>query len=103
MGSWEGSSLSNIKLKSSHDHRLYMKTSKGGIEIVNEIVLKIIPEPDTRTVIIAKVLPVFKGDYGDTTYLCGNCKAKFVEGINEGQIRNIVIKCPICRLYSEIP
>lgn len=69
--------------------------------------LKVIPkpEPNTRTVFepkVGKVLPVIKG-VGNLNLLCGNCDAVLIEGINEGQIRNIVIHCPICRYYNEIP
>lgn len=66
--------------------------------------LKIIPkpEPKTRTVFTGKVLPFIKG-VGNINLLCGNCNAILVKGINEGQIRNIVIQCPICKFYNEIP
>ena len=66
--------------------------------------LKIIPkpEPKTRTVFTGKVLPFIKG-VGDVNLLCGNCDAILVKGINEEQIRNIVIQCPICKFYNEIP
>ncbi len=69
--------------------------------------LKTIPEPkpNTRTVFktgIGKPLPVVKG-VGNLNLVCGNCNIVLIEGINEGQIRNIVIQCPICRHYNEIP
>jgi hypothetical protein len=66
--------------------------------------LKIIPtpQPNTRAVFVGKVLPLIKGK-GNLNLLCGNCNAKLVEGINEGQINNIVIQCPICKLHNEIP
>lgn len=66
--------------------------------------LQIIPKPKlgTRTVFTGKVLPFIKGG-GDLNLLCGNCNAILVKGINEGQIRNIVIQCPICKFYNEIP
>jgi len=69
----------------------------------NKKVLRIIPKPEegTRTVLAPKVLPAIKGQ-GDTDFLCGNCERILVEGIYEGQIRNIVIRCPICRFYNEV-
>lgn len=69
-----------------------------------KIELKIIPEPKpgTRTVIVAKVLPAFKGS-GPIDLICGNCKAVIAEGIGHGQIANMVIQCPICKLYNDIP
>ncbi len=61
------------------------------------------PSPNTRTIFIGKVLPFFKGN-GEVNLLCGNCGAKLIEGLfNEGQIRNIVVKCPVCKFFSEIP
>lgn len=66
--------------------------------------LKTIPEPkpNTRTVFIAQVLPIIKG-VGNLNLLCGNCSAVLVKGIDEGHIRNIVVQCPICKFYNEIP
>ncbi|UCH02852.1 MAG: hypothetical protein JSV20_03440, partial [Candidatus Bathyarchaeota archaeon] len=67
-------------------------------------VLKIIPKskPKTRTVYVSAVLPVIKGK-GDMDYLCGKCNEILVESINEGEVRNIIIRCPICRFYNNIP
>jgi hypothetical protein len=71
-----------------------------------KIVLKVIPEPapETKTVLVPKpnVLPVIKG-VGNIDLLCGSCNEILVEGISEGQIRNIVIRCPKCEAYNEIP
>ena len=68
------------------------------------IELKIIPKPKpkTRTIFISKVLPVIKGP-GKIVLVCGNCKAILADGIQKGQVRNIVIQCPICKFYNEIP
>jgi hypothetical protein len=63
------------------------------------------PKPQTRAVLepkVGEVLPVIKG-YGILNLLCGNCGAVLVKGINEGQIRNMVIHCPICRYYNDVP
>lgn len=69
-----------------------------------KVKLKIIPkpEPNTRTVFVTTVLPVIKG-VGNVDLICGNCKAVLIDGINKGQISNIVIQCPICKFYNEIP
>jgi uncharacterized ferredoxin-like protein len=69
--------------------------------------LKIIPKPKegTRTVLVTKAgqgVIYFKGN-GDTNLICGNCGTILCENINEGQIRNIVLQCPICRLYNDTP
>ena len=66
--------------------------------------LKIIPEPkpNTRTVFMTQTLPVFQG-VGRINQLCGNCKAKLTYKMNPKQINNIVIRCPICKFYNEIP
>ena len=72
-----------------------------------DIKLKVIPKPKpyTRVVLepkLGEVLPVITGN-GDLNLLCGNCSAVLVEGINNGQIRDIIIHCPICRHFNEIP
>jgi len=69
--------------------------------------LKIVPKPDpnTRSVFeptVGEVLPVIRG-VGTINLLCGNCGARLVEGIKAGQVRNIIIHCPVCRFYVEIP
>jgi hypothetical protein len=51
---------------------------------------------------MGKVLPVVTGQ-GDTDMLCGNCRAMLVQAMNQGQLRNLVIHCPVCRHYVEIP
>ena len=63
------------------------------------------PKPQTRAVLEPKVgdiLPVIKG-HGNLNLLCGNCGVVLVRGINEGHIRNMVIHCPICRYYNDVP
>jgi hypothetical protein len=69
--------------------------------------LRIIPEPhpDTRTVFTGQVLPFMKSA-GTLNLLCGNCNAKLFEGISEGlikNVKNVVVKCPICQFFNEIP
>ena len=69
--------------------------------------LKIIPEPkiDSVTLLLPKkgeTLPLIKFD-GDLNLLCGNCNEILVEGIiEEDQIKNVVIRCPICRSFNEV-
>jgi len=63
------------------------------------------PKPKTRAVLepkVGEVLPVIQG-HGSLNLLCGNCGAVLVKGIDEGEIRNMVIHCPICRDYNDIP
>jgi len=72
-----------------------------------DVRLRVIPEPKTQTRAVlepkvGEILPIIKG-YGNLNLLCGNCGAVLVEGINEGQIRNMVIHCPICRYYNDVP
>lgn len=71
-----------------------------------DVRLRVIPEPkpQTRAILepkVGEVLPVIKGN-GNLNLLCGNCGAILIEGIDKGQIRNIVIHCPICRFYNNI-
>jgi len=61
------------------------------------------PEPGNRVVLEPSpgVSPVIKGT-GDLDLLCGKCRMRLVEGIVEGQVQNIVIRCPNCESYNEI-
>lgn len=69
------------------------------------VILKIIPKPKERTRVVLEprkgVIPVIKG-IGDIDLQCGKCKTCLVEGTVEGQIQNIVIRCPNCKSYNEI-
>ena len=72
----------------------------------NRIPLSVIPKPPegTRTVYDwDKPDPYIKGK-GDTDYVCSICGHVLVEGVHEGQIRNMVFRCPNpkCRKYNEI-
>jgi hypothetical protein len=60
---------------------------------------------NTRTILdpkTAEALPIMKGK-GDINLLCGNCGAVLVQGIYRGQIRHIVIHCPICDFFNDVP
>jgi hypothetical protein len=68
--------------------------------------LKVIsePSPGSRTLLLHKngeVLPLIKCD-ADLNLLCGKCDSVLVEGIVEDQIKNVVIRCPVCQRYNEI-
>lgn len=71
-----------------------------------KIPLKVIPVPiaGTRTVfVIQGLFPAFKGE-GETDLVCGHCGHVLVEGIgSDVVIKNIVVKCPKCENYNEIP
>jgi len=69
--------------------------------------LNVIPKPlpNTRTVLEpAKDFegPFFTGDE-DINYVCGNCGYLLAKEIREGQIRDIVVRCPKCGQYNEFP
>jgi hypothetical protein len=63
------------------------------------------PALDTRVILEPKwkeVLPVIRGN-GDLNLLCGNCGAILAQGIFGGRIRDIVIHCPVCDSYNNLP
>jgi len=66
--------------------------------------LLVIPKPaeGTRTVFEVKTPPTIKGS-GNLRMICDKCEEILVDGVLEGQIRNIVIRCPKCGSYCEIP
>ena len=53
----------------------------------------------TRSIIAGKA-PFFVGR-GDTDLVCGSCGSTLAEGIVNGQLRDIVLKCPECGEYCE--
>jgi ribosomal protein S27E len=71
-----------------------------------KVKLRTIPMPaeGTRTVLeLQGKFPAFKGK-GDTDLVCGNCGQVLVEGMGgDAVIKNIVIKCPNCGNYNELP
>lgn len=68
--------------------------------------LKIIPEPEpnTRRVFMLQGLfPAFRGQ-GNVDLVCGKCGQILVEGAGSGlTISDVVIRCPKCRAFNEIP
>jgi phage FluMu protein Com len=71
-----------------------------------QIILKVIPVPvaGARTVLeLQGAFPAFRGK-GETDLTCGLCGQVLIEGIGgDAVIKNIVIKCPKCGNYNEIP
>ena len=68
-----------------------------------DIKLQVIPQPDegTKAVLQSNKAPMIRGS-GEYNYQCGNCGASLIEGIDQGQIQNMVILCPRCGRYNEL-
>ena len=49
-----------------------------------------------------KGAPVFKGD-GDIDYVCGHCHAVLAANMRQGQIKNLVLECPMCGRHNKFP
>ena len=66
---------------------------------MKNIKLPTIPEPEegTRSVLVA---PRIEGT-GDTNYICGSCGKTLAEGMGEGQMQNIVLKCS-CGAFNDV-
>ena len=72
---------------------------------MTDIKLEIIPEPEvgTRAVLkIDKISAIIVGT-GSNNYICGNCDFVLAEKINEGQFNDIVLRCPSCSSYNNMP
>jgi|SRR2546427_9313165 SEC-C motif-containing protein len=73
--------------------------------IIEEIALRIIPEPDpnTRAVLIygGEGTIAFRGFDVGLALCCGQCKSHLVVGMEREQIQNIVLKCKGCGAYNE--
>jgi hypothetical protein len=78
---------------------------------LEEIRCKIVPKPErnTNTVIGGGEnygeRPLFVGQgTGFRRYSCGNCKLILVDNVGENiGLVNIVLKCPGCQSYNELP
>ncbi len=73
----------------------------------NEMTLEVIPKPleNTRSVIeFENIGNRITGESADgVTLICGECGSILVEKLNRNQIRNIVIRCPSCKSYNNVP
>ena len=64
------------------------------------------PDEGTRTVLLqpeSDKPDVFIQGVGPADLLCGTCDFRLVKGIDEGQITNLVLRCPKCKSYNDIP
>jgi len=75
-------------------------------ELSCKIVAK--PEKNTKTVIGGGDnygdRPLFAGEGTGRRYSCGNCSLVLVDNVGENiKLINIVLKCPGCQSYNELP
>jgi hypothetical protein len=72
------------------------------------ITLPLIPESTKNTRAVfhqppsEKPFPFFRGS-GPADLLCGKCSFRLGQGIGVGQIKDLVLKCPKCSSYNDIP
>ena len=72
----------------------------------NMVILTVIAESVANTKNLLEIkLPetVFFSDDGHTDFLCGKCKAVLADGITEGMLTDMVVKCNKCQSYNEFP
>lgn len=44
--------------------------------------------------------PLIKGN-GKADYICGMCKSVLAEGVELGQIKNVILRCYMCKRYNQ--
>ena len=71
-------------------------------------VLKVVDKPakGTRTVFIAEYSDpdfVFMSGKGSLSYACGHCGKLLVNKIFLNDLNDVVLRCPKCERYNEIP
>lgn len=81
----------NINLGDTRTKGVDMATIK--LVVVTEL------RKPTRSILAGKA-PFFVGQ-GDTDLVCGSCGSILAEGIVNGQIRDLILKCPECGEYCE--
>jgi DNA-directed RNA polymerase subunit RPC12/RpoP len=75
---------------------------------LNEIKLKVIPEPAPKSRVVTEPFRV-EAKMGEganakrVNYVCGNCNAIVVENVIEGSMKEQVVKCNSCNSYNEFP
>ena len=68
--------------------------------------LTVIPEPPPNSRNVKTICPpevTFFADDNDTDLICGKCKAVLADGIKDGTLSNMVLKCNNCLSFNEIP
>lgn len=67
--------------------------------------LKVIPQPEkgTRAVLHfdSKDTSIIIQGKGNLDLLCGSCGATLAKGVNEGQVKNLVLLCNKCGSYND--
>ncbi len=71
-----------------------------------KLILPVIPKPKSGEAAVLVASGGFKGSYftgsGGIDLHCGNCLAPVAEGMESGQIKNIVLQCPHCEAYNAV-
>ncbi len=83
-------------------------STKGAkVSVTKAIDLKVVqkPEATSRSIVRgkgAKVPPLFVGE-GNIDYLCGRCEVVLAKNIWKLSLSNLIVQCPACESYNEIP
>ena len=69
--------------------------------------MRVIDKPGPKAVVLepAAGTTAMKGD-GDTTYRCGSCKSRLLDGVSHAEVFHgahfDAVKCPKCGKYNEV-
>lgn len=70
---------------------------------MGKLEMKVIRPPKGCSVLSgAFAAPIIRGR-GDTTYLCGGCKARVLENVGPAEFRGFIVKCWKCGQHNEVP
>jgi DNA-directed RNA polymerase subunit RPC12/RpoP len=50
----------------------------------------------------SRAAPIWRGN-GEVDYICGHCEAVLAEKMHLGQIKNLVLQCPMCGKHNKFP
>jgi phage FluMu protein Com len=94
-----GKKISDIKIKRK------IKLVKKGKRKIKSLKLKIIeePKPNSRAIFISGNKITFFTGEGNINHLCRNCNYVLNERVWTRSLSNIVIKCPVCDSFNEVP
>jgi hypothetical protein len=59
-------------------------------------------DPQKESILVSTVSPVMKSK-GMSDYICGSCSTVLLSSVSYKQVQHIVVKCPECGSYNDIP
>jgi hypothetical protein len=70
----------------------------------SSIRLKIVPPPKAGEAVLRKktkdITPFFSAA-GEMKWVCGSCRHVLAKGMTDGELKAMILKCPLCGSYNQ--